>query len=220
LPTPKESLDYGYHDCIKISNKPMPLTQKTMNQATNKPAISNYLTIDVEEHFQVAAFEDIISPASWEKYPSRVKNNTRLILDLLDKHRIKATFFIVGWTAERHPKLVKEIEARGHQIGCHSYRHQKIYNLTPEEFRQDTAKAKDILEQIIGKAVKGYRAPSYSITRKSLWAVKILKELGFEYDSSVFPILHDNYGIPDAPRYPFIWNLSEDQPSYKNKQTK
>ncbi len=184
--------------------------------------VTNYLTIDVEEHFQVAAFEDIIHTSLWGSYPSRVMNNTRFILDILDKHQTKATFFIVGWTAERHPQLVKEIDARGHQIGCHSYMHQKIYNLSQKEFRQDTAKAKDILEQISGKAVEGYRAPSYSITKKSLWAVDILKELGFKYDSSVFPILHDNYGIPDAPRYPFHWDLSGDQPRYNqstNKQT-
>lgn len=176
--------------------------------------ITNYLTIDVEEHFQVAAFEDIITPNTWSDHGSRVVKNTRLILELLKKYHTKATFFIVGWTAERAPELVREIMHHGHEIGCHSYLHRKIYDLTPEEFRKDTIKAKDILEQITGKSIAGYRAPSYSITKKSLWALNILKELGFEYDSSIFPILHDNYGIPDAPRYPFQWDLSENHPQY------
>jgi polysaccharide deacetylase family protein (PEP-CTERM system associated) len=170
---------------------------------TQSNKITNYLTIDVEEHFQVAAFEDIVNPKDWEIHESRVVKNTNLILDLLKKHKTKATFFIVGWTAERHPDMVREIADQGHDIGCHSYMHKKIYDLTPEEFRQDTAKAKAILEQITGKKILGYRAPSYSITKKSLWALDILNELGFEYDSSIFPILHDNYGIPDAPRFKY-----------------
>lgn len=170
---------------------------------TQVSKITNYLTIDVEEHFQVAAFEDVVSPKDWEIHESRVVKNTNLILDLLEKHKTKATFFIVGWTAERHPDMVREIASQGHDIGCHSYMHKKIYDLTPDEFRKDTAKAKAILEQITGKKIFGYRAPSYSITKKSLWALDILNELGFEYDSSIFPILHDNYGIPDAPRFKY-----------------
>ena len=171
-----------------------------MSQQTD---ITNYLTVDVEEHFQVAAFENFINPKDWSKHHSRVVKNTQLILDILEKHKTKATFFIVGWTAERHPELVQEINNRGHDIGCHSYLHQKIYNLTPDEFLEDTRKAKEILEQITGKEIVGYRAPSYSITKKSLWALSILEELGFKYDSSIFPIHHDNYGIPDAPRFAY-----------------
>ena len=163
----------------------------------------NYLTIDVEDYFQVAAFEKVIQPANWDSYASRVERNTCKILDLLDANAVKGTFFIVGWTAERYPDMVREIAARGHGIGCHSYRHQKIYNLTPEEFRQDTQKAKDILEEITGLPITGYRAPTYSITKKSLWALDILEELGFKWDSSIFPVLHDNYGIPDAPRFEY-----------------
>ena len=170
---------------------------------TQSNKITNYLTIDVEEHFQVAAFEDIVNPKDWESHESRVVKNTNLILDLLKKHKTKATFFIVGWTAERHPDMVREIARQGHDIGCHSYMHKKIYDLTPEEFRQDTAKAKAVLERITRNKIIGYRAPSYSITKKSLWALDILSELGFEYDSSIFPILHDNYGIPDAPRFKY-----------------
>lgn len=163
----------------------------------------NYLTIDVEDYFQVAAFEDIVSPDSWVSMECRVERNTAVILDILEKHRVKATFFVVGWIAARYPALVQAINSHGHEIGCHSHLHRKIYNLTAEEFREDTKRAKTILEDLTGKSVLGYRAPSYSITRKSLWALDILEELGFEYDSSIFPIYHDNYGIPDAPRFEY-----------------
>ena len=179
--------------------------------------ITNFLTIDVEDYFQVSAFENIVKKDNWDTYPSRVVQNTRKILSILDEHNVKATFFILGWTAEKHPQLVKEISAKGHEICCHSYYHRLVYDLTPEEFYQDTKKAKDILEQITGKEVVGYRAPSYSITQKSLWAIKILCDLGFKYDSSVFPIHHDRYGIPDAPRYPFIWNTTGEEPTIYNK---
>jgi polysaccharide deacetylase family protein (PEP-CTERM system associated) len=163
----------------------------------------NYLTIDVEDYFQVAAFEKVIQPSQWYAYPSRVERNTNILLELLDVHGIKATFFIVGWTAELYPAMVQEIASCGHRIACHSYRHQKIYHQTPDEFRQDTKKAKEILEDITGKPITGYRAPTYSITKKSLWAFDILEELGFKWDSSVFPIHHDNYGIADAPRFEY-----------------
>jgi polysaccharide deacetylase family protein (PEP-CTERM system associated) len=168
-----------------------------------KPTMVNYLTIDVEDYFQVAAFEKIILPTNWEGYASRVERNINKILDLFSTHGVKGTFFIVGWTAERYPEMVKEIAARGHEIGCHSYWHQKIYNLTPSEFRQDTKKAKEILEEITGRSIKGYRAPTYSITQESLWALDIIEELGFRWDSSIFPVLHDNYGIPEAPRFEY-----------------
>jgi polysaccharide deacetylase family protein (PEP-CTERM system associated) len=164
---------------------------------------TNYLTVDVEDYFQVAAFEKVIPVDTWDQYESRVVANTDSILELFAAHQVKATFFIVGWIADRYPDLVLEIDRQGHEIGCHSDRHQKIYDLTPELFREDTRHAKEILEQIIGKPVYGYRAPSYSITDKSLWALDILAELGFRYDSSIFPVYHDNYGIPDAPRFPY-----------------
>ena len=152
--------------------------------------------------------------AKWDNYTPRVVENTRKILSLLDTHNVKATFFVLGWVAEKFPSLVQEIDAQGHEIGCHSYYHRLVYDLTPEEFREDTKKSKDLLEQITGKKVKGYRAPSYSITKKSLWALYVLEELGFEYDSSIFPIYHDRYGIPDVPRYSFQWDLSQKQPQY------
>lgn len=165
--------------------------------------ISNYLTIDVEDYFQVSAFEDIINPSNWDAMEQRVERNTEKVLTLLAEHQTKATFFIVGWIAEKYPQLIKTIHNQGHSIGAHSYWHRKIYDLTPEEFRADTRKVKTLLENIIGEPVFGYRAPSYSITKKSLWALDILKELGFTYDSSIFPIHHDTYGMPDAPRFAY-----------------
>ncbi len=171
------------------------------------------MTIDVEDYFQVSAFESIVPKEKWDSYPSRVVDNTRKILAILDKNQVKATFFILGWIAHKYPHLVKEISDHGHEIGCHSYNHRLVYNLTPEEFLEDTRMAKDTLEQIIGKRVLGYRAPSYSITRKSLWALQILSDLGFTYDSSIFPIYHDRYGMPEAPRFYFAWDLSGDTPT-------
>lgn len=165
--------------------------------------ITNYLTIDVEDYFQVAAFEKQVTPAEWPQFQSRVADNTTSILDILEIYSVKATFFIVGWVAAKHPALVREISKRGHEIGCHSYSHQRIHTLTRDAFRDDTKRSKEILEDIAGREVKGYRAPTYSITRDTLWALNILADLGFSYDSSIFPIHHDNYGIPDAPRFPY-----------------
>lgn len=160
-------------------------------------------SVDVEDYFHVEAFSDIVPRERWSSYTLRVDGNTRRILDLLDEHQATATFFVLGWVAERLPHLVRDIAARGHEIACHSYWHRLIYTLTPREFAEDTARAKGIIEQAAGYAVRGYRAPSYSITRRSLWALEILAEAGFTYDSSIFPITHDTYGIPDAPRAPF-----------------
>ena len=164
----------------------------------------NALTIDVEDYFQVNAFARHVRQDEWDYFPLRVDRNTRRILDLLDSFTIKATFFILGWVAERCPELVKEIHRRGHEIACHGYGHELIYRIGPERFRADVRRAKGILEKISGVQVNGYRAPSYSITRRSLWALDILVEEGFTYDSSIFPVLHDTYGIPDAPRFPYL----------------
>jgi polysaccharide deacetylase family protein (PEP-CTERM system associated) len=161
------------------------------------------MTIDVEDYYQVSAFESAVGYSKWEDFQSRVMANTYHILHALEDKGIKATFFILGWVAERYPKLIMEIDRRGHSIGCHSYSHRLVYRFSPDEFREDTLRAKNIIEAIIGKRIEGYRAPSYSITRNSLWALPILDELGFSYDSSIFPIYHDRYGIPDAPRFPY-----------------
>jgi polysaccharide deacetylase family protein (PEP-CTERM system associated) len=166
-------------------------------------AVVNYLTIDVEDYFQVSAFEDVIRPEDWDGMEHRVVRNTENVLSILAEFDTKATFFIVGWVAEKFPNLVRAVHAQGHKIGCHSYWHRKVYDLSPEEFREDTARVKSILEGIIDEPVLGYRAPSYSITQKSLWALDILKDLGFAYDSSIFPIYHDTYGIPGSPRFAY-----------------
>ena len=166
--------------------------------------IKNYLTIDVEDYFHVSAFENNLRFEDWGNYEIRVVDNTRKLLEILSESGgIKATFFVLGWIAEKHPEIVKEIDADGHEIACHSYQHRLVYNMSPDEFRRDLVKAKDILKDITGKKVVGYRAPSYSITEKSLWALEIMGDLGFEYDSSVFPISHDRYGISDAPRFKY-----------------
>lgn len=162
----------------------------------------NALTVDVEDYFQVTAFEGVVDRDDWAVYPSRVENNTRRVMDLLEEHKLKGTFFVLGWVAERFPMLVREISDAGHEVACHGFGHELVYNLGPDGFRKDLRLAKATLEDITGRQVLGYRAPSYSITDKSLWALDILIEEGFRYDSSIFPIYHDNYGIPGAQRFP------------------
>ena len=161
------------------------------------------VSVDVEDYFHAEAMAPVVQRSEWDKYSCRVEGNTQRLLDLFASHQIQATFFVVGWVAERFPSLIREIASRGHELACHSYWHRLIYKLNPEDFRQDTQRAKDIIEQIAGQAIYGYRAPTYSIVANSLWALQILVELGFTYDSSIFPIHHDRYGIPSAPRAPF-----------------
>ena len=163
----------------------------------------NILSIDVEDYFQVEAFANVVSRSDWDGYACRVEANTLRLLDLLDQLGMRATCFILGWVAERYPALVREIVRRGHEPACHSYWHRLIYKLDRDEFRADTLRAKDAIEQACGARIAGYRAPSYSITERSLWALEILAETGFTYDSSIFPVHHDTYGIPAAPRLPF-----------------
>jgi len=164
--------------------------------------MKNALTIDVEDYFQVSAFEGIVERRDWVIYPSRVEGNTRRVLDLLDEHSVKATFFVLGWVAERYPSIVRDIARNGHEVASHGYDHRLVYSLDPESFRADLRRTKSLLEDITGTPVVGYRAPSYSITEKSLWALDVLVEEGFLYDSSIFPIVHDRYGIPGAERFP------------------
>lgn len=165
--------------------------------------ITHAMTVDVEDYYHVAAFNKAIDPADWDKWPSRVEANTHKLLQLFDDSQIKITFFILGWVAERYPELVKTIRAQGHEIASHGYSHQLIYKQDPQVFRAETAKSKQILEDLGQLPVVGYRAASYSITRKSLWALDILAELGFTWDSSIFPTRHDNYGIPGSPEEPY-----------------
>lgn len=165
--------------------------------------MNNALSIDLEEYFQIHVLSELIDPADWAVFPSYVEDNTMRILSVLDERQIKATFFCLGWIAERHRGIIRRIHDLGHEIGCHGYAHKVIYQQDRVKFHNDVSTAKNILEDITGEAVIGYRAPTYSITGQTLWALRILEELGFRYDSSIFPIYHDNYGIPDAPRFPY-----------------
>jgi polysaccharide deacetylase family protein (PEP-CTERM system associated) len=176
----------------------MPLSPRNPNAA--RPV--NAFSVDVEDYFQVAALASAIPVESWPARELRVEANTEVILKLCAEKNIRGTFFILGWVAEKSPQLVKRIGAAGHEIACHGYSHQLIYRQTPEVFRQETFRAKRFLEDTIGKAVTGYRAASFSITPDSLWALDTLIDAGFEYDSSVFPIHHDRYGIPGASPEP------------------
>ncbi len=170
--------------------------------------ITNALTIDLEDYYMVSAFESVVTKENWQLHESRIERNTHRVLDILDaangNHGVKATFFCLGWVGEKYGTLIREIGRRGHEIACHGYDHQLVYRMTPEQFREDVLVSKRILEDAVGKGVIGYRAPSYSITEKSLWALEILGEEGYRYDSSIFPIHHDRYGMPTAPRFPFL----------------
>lgn len=165
--------------------------------------LKHAMTVDVEDYFHVAAFANVISPSEWDNWPNRVEANTEKLLELFDRENLKITFFVLGWVAERYPALIKKLHEQGHEIASHGYSHQLIYRQSPDVFRQETEKSKQILENIIHSPIKGYRAASYSITRQSLWALDILAELGFEWDSSIFPTRHDNYGIPGSPEAPY-----------------
>lgn len=163
----------------------------------------NAMTVDVEDYFHVAAFARQINPATWDRFSPRVERNTVRLLDLFEEQEVLATFFVLGWVAERFPGLVRSIADRGHEIACHGYSHQLVYGQTAAVFREETIRAKACLEDQAQRPVLGYRAASYSIVRRSLWALDVLAELGFSYDSSIFPIHHDRYGIPGSARWPY-----------------
>ena len=171
-----------------------------MENGSTTGAMVNAFTVDVEDYFQVSAFEDHIGRDRWGDFESRVETNTHRLLDLLARHRVRGTFFILGWTASKHPNLVRDIHAAGHEIGSHSYWHRLVYDLSPDEFRSDLCRSRDVLESLVGEPVTIYRAPSFSIVERSKWALDILAEEGFTVDSSIFPIHHDRYGIPGAQR--------------------
>lgn len=176
---------------------------------TQAKSLTHILSVDVEDYFQVEAFADSIPRDSWGYWPSRVVANTHRVLDLFDRHGAKATFFFVGWVAERFPSLVREVAERGHELGCHSFWHRPIYSLTPNEFRADTRLAKAVIQDAGGLPVHGYRAPTWSITRDCLWALDVLAEAGFLYDSSIYPIRHDLYGVPSARRFPYSHSCAD-----------
>ena len=164
--------------------------------------IVNAFTVDVEDYYQVEAFSKHIDRSQWNDFASHVEANTDAILMLLEEKSIKATFFTLGCVAEKHPEIVRKIVAQGHEIASHGYSHRLIYTQDEKVFREETVKSKAILEDISQQLVKGYRAATYSITKDSLWALDILVESGFEYDSSIFPVRHDRYGIPDLHPLP------------------
>lgn len=166
--------------------------------------IQNALTVDVEDYYQVASFFENVTYSDWDNYESRVVQNTIRLLDMFDDADCLATFFILGWVAEKNPNLVKEISSRGHEVASHGFSHQLIYKQDRQVFFNESKKSKTLLEDLTGKRVNGYRAASYSITGNSLWALDILIELGFQYDSSIMPIHHDVYGVPGAKRVPHV----------------
>jgi polysaccharide deacetylase family protein (PEP-CTERM system associated) len=165
--------------------------------------IVNAMTVDVEDYFQVAAFEDRISRSDWDRLPCRVDANTHRVLDVFAEHGVKSTFFTLGWVAERYPGLVRRIVAEGHEIASHGYDHTRLNEFDRDQLREDLLRTKGLLEDLAGTAVLGYRAPSYSIGARNLWALDVVQETGHVYSSSIYPIRHDLYGMPDAPRFPF-----------------
>lgn len=165
--------------------------------------IINALTIDVEDYFQVSALAPHFPRAEWEQVPCRVERNVNLILQLLDDHDARATFFVLGWVAERYPQLVRLIVAQGHEIASHGYEHERASAQPRDRFLADIVLAKAVLEDIGGESVAGYRAPSFSIGKANLWAHDCIAEAGYAYSSSVYPVQHDHYGMPDAPRFPY-----------------
>lgn len=165
--------------------------------------VKNALTIDVEDYFHVAALSEAISPHDWPTMEYRCEANTDRILELFDTHNARGTFFVLGWVADRSPALIRRIADAGHEIASHGYSHQLVYNQTPGVFREETVRSKHLLEDITGQPVTGYRAASYSITNESRWALDILAESGFTWDSSIFPVRHDRYGMPGTSRWPY-----------------
>jgi polysaccharide deacetylase family protein (PEP-CTERM system associated) len=164
----------------------------------------NAMTVDVEDYFHVSVFDGVVPRDRWNTLESRVCANTERLLAIFDEHDVRATFFILGWVAERFPHLVRAIASHGHEIASHGYAHRLVYDQTPAAFREDVRRAKGLLEATSSRPVLGFRAPSYSITPRSLWAIDILIQEGYTYDTSIFPIRHDRYGIPVSPRHPYM----------------
>ncbi len=163
--------------------------------------IANALTIDVEDYFQVSAFA--IARDQWDRFPCRVERNVDAILALLADKNAHATFFTLGWIGEHYPEVVRRIARGGHEIASHGYMHERVSDLSPDEFREDVIRAKSLLEDLSGAEVKGYRAPSFSIGPRNWWALDVLHEARYRYSSSIYPIRHDHYGVPDAPRFAY-----------------
>ena len=184
-----------FGDCtITQRNKPISNCQNALNSISS----SNILTVDVEDYFQVSGFQSVINRDQWDSLPSRVEANTDLLLKIFSEAGVHGTFFILGWIADRYPALVKRIRTAGHEIASHGYWHRLVYSQTPDEFRIDLRESRRAIKAACGVEVAAYRAPSFSITDQSMWALNILAEEGFQIDSSIFPMHHDRYGVPDA----------------------
>lgn len=179
-----------------------------VNAVAQPATVVNAMTVDVEDYFQVSAFEQCIRREDWPQWPVRVEDNTRRVLDLFARKGVHATFFVLGWVAERFPSLVRDIGAAGHEVASHGYGHERVSTLSREEFRHSIVHSKQLLEDLAGTAVLGYRAPSYSIGPGTLWAHDELREAGYRYSSSIVPLHHDLYGMPTAPRFPFFSKAS------------
>jgi polysaccharide deacetylase family protein (PEP-CTERM system associated) len=162
----------------------------------------NALTVDVEDWFQVSNFDGLVDRSAWADMESRVEANTRRLLDLFDTHGVRATCFVLGWVADRHPGVVREIRDRGHEIASHGFGHELVYRLDPERFAADLGRSVEAIGSACGVRPAGYRAPSFSIDRRNPWAVDVLLEAGFEFDSSIYPVRHPRYGVPEFPRVP------------------
>ncbi|MCO6441164.1 MAG: DUF3473 domain-containing protein [Nitrococcus mobilis] len=172
-------------------------------EATARARLRNALSVDVEDYFQVSAFAGTVPRTSWDDRPARIERNMDILLELFAEHRAQVTFFTLGWIAERYPQLVRRMVAEGHELASHGYDHQRVTELDAGSFRRDLARAKGILEDCAGVRVIGYRAPSFSINERTPWAMDCLLETGHRYSSSLYPIAHDHYGSPQAPRWPF-----------------
>jgi polysaccharide deacetylase family protein (PEP-CTERM system associated) len=180
----------------------------TAHDEGRAPRVLNAMTIDVEDYFHVSAFDGVVPRSRWETLESRVCANTERVLAILDGAGVRATFFMLGWVAERHPALVRQIAACGHELASHGYAHRLVYDQSHAAFRQDVRRAKRLIEDVAGVRVEGFRAPSYSITPRSLWALDVLIDEGYRYDASIFPIRHDRYGIPVSA--PHVYRIERD----------
>jgi polysaccharide deacetylase family protein (PEP-CTERM system associated) len=187
------------------SSRHEPKARAASHQAPSLPRTASHIfSVDVEEYFHALALAPCAPRSRWTSLPSRVEANTGIILDLLDRHNTKGTFFVVGWVAERCPQLVRRIAAAGHEVGCHSHWHRQVFTLSPDEFREDLRQSKSALEQVLGHRIQGYRAPGFSIIPGCEWAFDVMLEEGITYDSSLFPIVRPEYGYPNSPGDPYV----------------
>jgi polysaccharide deacetylase family protein (PEP-CTERM system associated) len=170
-------------------------------QQASPAAVINAMTIDVEDYFQVSGFDHLVPREDWDRLESRVCRNTERLLEIFSEAGTHATFFVLGWVAEKFPRLVRQIHDAGHELASHGHGHRLIYTTSPDEFRDDLRRSKSAIESAAGVRIAGYRAPSFSITNRSLWALDVLVEEGYDFDASIYPIRHDRYGIPDSPRH-------------------